>query len=122
MEQPYLDFGIDFRRDALRASTRRKNEAIRKAEINEKMHGFAYSYFADLANRIVLGCSARRFRQLHGLGREENIRDYLKEQEPEKLKALDEAERLQVKLIAEKRRPKEIEEAIRRTLSGEGGA
>ena len=86
------------------------------------MHGYAYSYFADLANRIVLGCSARSFRELHGLWREENIRDYLKDREPEKLKLLDEAERLQVKLIAEKRRPKEIEEAIRRTLSGEGGA
>ena len=117
MEQPYLDFGIEFRRHALRASTRRKNEAIRKTEINEKMHGYAYSYFADLANRIVLGCSARRFRELHGLGREENIRDYLKEREPEKLKMLDEAERLQVKLIAEKNRPKEIEEAIRRRFA-----
>ena len=72
--------------------------------------------------RIVLGCWARRFRELHGVAREENMRDYLKEQEPEKLKLLDEAERLQVKLIAEKRRPREIEEAIRRTLSGEGGA
>ena len=101
---------------------RKKNEAIRNTELNERMHGYAYSYFADLVNRIVLGCSARRFRELHGLGREENIRDYLKEREPEKLKALDEAERLQVKLIAEKKRPKEIEKAIRQRLSAESGA
>ena len=118
MAQPFLDFGIDFRRNALRSSTRRKNDAIRRAELNEKMHGYAYTFFADLANRIVLGCSAKKFRRLHGLTGEDNIRDYLKEHEPEKLKLLDEAERLQANLISANKKPKEIEDAIRHTLRG----
>ena len=118
-EQLCLDFGREFARQTLKATTYKKNQLIGELEINEKMHGYAYCYFADAINRLVLGCSAKRFRQHHGLGVGENLRDYLKVHHPEKLMLLEEAERLMLKLIASRRKPQQIVQAIRQRIGVE---
>ena len=111
-KQLYLDFEIDFMRECLKASTRKKNEIINIAEVNDDMHGFAYSYFSDLINRSVLGCSAKKFKELHGLDKNANIREYLKQHNPEKVELLERAERLEAELISSKADRKKIKKTI----------
>ena len=115
--QLYLDFEIDFMRECLKASTRKKNETINLTEVNDEMHGFAYSYFSDLINRSVLGCSAKKFKELHGLDKNGNIRDYLKQYDPEKFELLERAERLETKLISSKANRKKIKKTIEKLCS-----
>lgn len=67
------------------AIRRDMTDAIRDSGLNDRMHGFAYKTFSDLAYRHVAGMDARQFRKAHGLVKDANIREYLDTYQLERL-------------------------------------
>ena len=84
------------KREALRISRRNLTDVIRD-EIPDSPHKkFKYKHFTDLVYTVAIGCSAKKFRQMHGLDKDANIREYLS---TEQLKAVDKYESLVKDLI-----------------------
>lgn len=84
------------KREALRISRRNLTDVIRD-EIPDSPHKkFKYKHFTDLVYKAAIGCSAKKFRQMHGLDKDANIREYLS---TEQLKAVDKYESLVKDLI-----------------------
>lgn len=51
------------------------------AEAHEEIKPYHFSNEADLINRIVLGCTASKYRQFHDIPKTDAIRDYLNQAE-----------------------------------------
>lgn len=69
-------------------------EAIMNAREEPKHYHFSNE--ADMINRIVLGMSAKQFRELHGIAKGESIRPYLS---AEQIKAVETLQRVDIGLI-----------------------
>jgi hypothetical protein len=50
-------------------------DAIQESGLNDKMHGFAYKNFTDLAYKLVLGMPAKKYKQTNNI--DGNLRDSL---------------------------------------------
>lgn len=53
------------------------------------MHGHAYSTYTDLVYKAVLGKSAKQLRDEYGIGKQDNLRDFLSEEELAKVKSVE---------------------------------
>lgn len=61
------------------------------AEAHEEIKPYHFSNEADLINRIVLGCTASKYKQFHDISKGESIRDYLNQSELDCIVALQRA-------------------------------
>ena len=56
-------------------------DVILQSGENERMKGHGYSVYTDLIYKAVLGVTAKKYREQHGLDDQENIRDNLSSEE-----------------------------------------
>lgn len=83
-------------REASKIARRGLTDVIRD-EIPDSPHKkFKYKHFTDLVYKAAIGCSAKKFRQIHKLDKDANIREYLS---TEQIKAVDKYESLVKDLI-----------------------
>lgn len=61
-------------------------QAIKDA--HDEPHSYHYSNEYDMINRIVLGCTAKQFKDLHGLGNVPSIRPFLSESQHKAIRKL----------------------------------
>lgn len=54
----------------------------------EEPHSYHYSNEYDMINRIVLGCTAKQFKELHGLGNVPSIRPFLSDNQYKTIRKL----------------------------------
>lgn len=66
------------------------------ALIHDEPKAYHFSNECDMINRLVTGVSAKRFRELRGIGKGESIRPYLT---PEQARALDNLQRVDIGLL-----------------------
>lgn len=59
---------------------------IKESGENERMHGHAYPVYTDLIYKSVFGMSARKIRETLEIATKESIRDYLPEEDLQKIK------------------------------------
>lgn len=64
-------------------------KAIQQSGENDRMHGHAYSTYTDLIYKVVLGKSAKQLREEFGIGKQDNLRDLLSEEELAKVKSVE---------------------------------
>ena len=64
-------------------------KAIQQSGENDRMHGHAYSTYTDLIYKAVLGKSAKQLREELGIGKQDNLRDLLSEEELAKVKSVE---------------------------------
>ena len=64
-------------------------KAIQQSGENDRMHGHAYSTYTDLIYKAVLGKSAKQLREEFGIGKQDNLRDLLSEEELVKVKSVE---------------------------------
>ena len=103
---------LDMQRAMLKARTFDVNESIKESGANEKMHGHAYSNYADLLNRIVLGMSAKQYKEKYNLSKSTEIREHLTKTNPEMLKKYDIGLKVEASLISANMEYQEIKEII----------
>lgn len=83
-------------REASKIARRNLTDTIRD-EIPDSPHKkFKYKHFTDLVYTLAIGCTAKQFRQAHGLDKDANIRDYLS---TDQIKTVDKYESLVKDLI-----------------------
>ncbi len=63
--------------------------AIQDSGENDRMHGHAYSTYTDLIYKVVLGNNAKQLREKYGIGKKDNLRDYLSSEELAKVKSVE---------------------------------
>lgn len=73
------------------SKTEYKAMAFTIAEAHDEIKPHHFSNEADLINRIVLGCTASKYRQFHDIPKGEAIRDYLSQSELDCVIALQRA-------------------------------
>ena len=81
-------------------------DAVMNAHEEPKFYHFATE--ADMINKIVLGMSAKQFRELHGLEKGVSIRPYLSDAEAEAVLALQRADIGLLEVIPEFERRREV--------------
>ena len=64
-------------------------KAIQQSGENDRMHGHAYSTYTDLVYKAVFGKSAKQLRDEYGIGKQDNLRDFLSEEELAKVKSVE---------------------------------
>ena len=64
-------------------------KAIQQSGENDRMHGHAYSTYTDLIYKAVLGKSAKQLRDDYGIGKQDNLRDFLTVEELAKVKSVE---------------------------------
>jgi Rha family phage regulatory protein len=64
-------------------------KAIQQSGENDRMHGHVYSTYTDLIYKAVLGKSAKQLREEFGIGKQDNLRDLLSEEELVKVKSVE---------------------------------
>lgn len=64
-------------------------KAIQQSGENERTHGHAYSLYTDLIYKAVFGKNARQLREEHGITKQDNLRDYLAQEELAKVKSVE---------------------------------
>ena len=50
--------------------------ALKESQENDRMHGYAYSTYADVIYKSLFGKSAKQFRDELGITKKDNLRDY----------------------------------------------
>ena len=60
-------------------------DVILQSGENERMKGHGYSVYTDLIYKTVLGVTAKKYREQHGLDKRDNIRDNLSAEELERV-------------------------------------
>lgn len=60
-------------------------------EFHEEPKSYHYSNEADMINRIVLGCSAAKFKKRNDIGQNESVRDYMTQLQMEAVSSLQRA-------------------------------
>lgn len=81
-------------------------DAVLNAHEEPKFYHFCNE--ADMINRIVLGMSAKQFRELHGLEKSVSIRPYLSDAEAEAVLALQRADIGLLEVVPEFERRREV--------------
>lgn len=63
--------------------------AIKQSGENERTHGHAYSLYTDLIYKLTLGKNAKQLREEYGITKQDNLRDFLAQEELAKVKSLE---------------------------------
>jgi len=58
---------------------RNLTDALQSSGENERMHGHGYSTYTNMIYYLIIGMDARKFREMHNLPKDENIRPHLSE-------------------------------------------
>lgn len=64
-------------------------KALQQSTENERMHGHAYSTYTNCIYKVLFGVNAKQLRENLGIGKKDNLRDYLS---AEDLKAIQSME------------------------------
>lgn len=56
-------------------------KALQQSMENERMHGHAYSTYTNCIYKVLFGMNAKQLREKLGISRNENLRDFLSEEE-----------------------------------------
>lgn len=56
-------------------------KALQQSTENERMHGHAYSTYTNCIYKVLFGMNAKQLREKLGISRNENLRDFLSEEE-----------------------------------------
>ena len=56
-------------------------KALQQSTENERMHGHAYSTYTNFIYKVLFGMNAKQLREKLGISRNENLRDFLSEEE-----------------------------------------
>ena len=52
-------------------------KALQQSTENERMHGHAYSTYTNCIYKVLFGVNAKQLRENLGIGKKDNLRDYL---------------------------------------------
>lgn len=64
-------------------------KAIQQSTENERMHGHAYSTYTNCIYKVLFGMNANMLRDKFGLGRKDNLRDCLSENELKAIQSME---------------------------------
>lgn len=64
-------------------------KAIQQSTENERMHGHAYSTYTNCIYKVLFGMDAAHLRKELGVGKKENIRDYLTEEQLKEVQSME---------------------------------
>jgi phage anti-repressor protein len=70
---------------------RELTDALRDSGLNDKMHGWGYKTFTDLIYKLVLGVNSKQYRDMFGLPKEADIRNYLNGYQKQEVARLENA-------------------------------
>lgn len=64
-------------------------KAIQQSTENDRMHGHAYSTYTNCIYKVLFGMNASQLRETYGIGKKENIRDYLTEEQLKEVQSME---------------------------------
>lgn len=64
-------------------------KALQLSTENERMHGHAYSTYTNCIYKALFDKSAKQLREQYGIGKKDNIKDYLNEEELKAVKSME---------------------------------
>lgn len=64
-------------------------KAIQQSTENDRMHGHAYSTYTNCIYKVLFGMNASQLRDAYGIGKKENIRDYLTEEQLKEVQSME---------------------------------
>lgn len=70
---------------------RELTDVLKDSGLNEKMHGFGYKTFTDLIYKLILGMTAKKYRETFGLPKNANVREHLNEYQQKEVARLEKA-------------------------------
>jgi phage anti-repressor protein len=70
---------------------RELTDVLKESGLNDKMHGHGYSTFTDLIYKLVLGMSAKKYREATGLPAGANVREHINQYQLHEIARLEKA-------------------------------
>ncbi len=64
-------------------------KALQQSAENERMHGHAYSTYTNCIYKVLFGKNAKQLREELGIGKKENLRDYLSAEELKAIQSME---------------------------------
>lgn len=64
-------------------------KALQQSTENERMHGHAYSTYTNCIYKVLFGKNAKQLREEFGIGKKENLRDYLSAEELKAIQSME---------------------------------
>lgn len=64
-------------------------KALQQSMENERMHGHAYSTYTNCIYKVLFGKNAKQLREEFGIGKKENLRDYLSAEELKAIQSME---------------------------------
>lgn len=64
-------------------------KALQQSTENERMHGHAYSTYTNCIYKVLFGKNTKQLREELGIGRKENLRDYLSTEELKAIQSME---------------------------------
>lgn len=64
-------------------------KALQQSTENERMHGHAYSTYTNCIYKVLFGKNAKQLREELGIGKKENLRDYLPEEQLRAIQSME---------------------------------
>lgn len=64
-------------------------KALQQSTENERMHGHAYSTYTNCIYKVLFGKNAKQLREEIGIGKKENLRDYLPEEQLRAIQSME---------------------------------
>lgn len=64
-------------------------KALQQSTEDERMHGHAYSTYTNCIYKALFNKNAKQLREQYGIGKKDNIRDYLNEEELKAVKSME---------------------------------
>lgn len=64
-------------------------KALQQSAENERMHGYAYSTYTNCIYKVLFGKNAKQLREDLGIGKTDNIRDYLSAEELKAIQSME---------------------------------
>lgn len=64
-------------------------KALQQSTEDERMHGHAYSTYTNCIYKALFDKNAKQLREQYGIGKKDNIRDYLNEEELKAVKSME---------------------------------
>lgn len=64
-------------------------KAIQQSAENERLHGHAYSTYTNCIYKVLFGMNANQLRENLGIGKKENVRDYLTEEQLKEVQSME---------------------------------
>lgn len=64
-------------------------KALQQSTENERMHGHAYSTYTNCIYKVLFGMNANQLREKLGIGKKDNLRDYLSSEELKAIQSME---------------------------------